>query len=838
MRPPLPIDAHVERVRDALERARAAVLVAPPGSGKTTRVPPSLVGEGKVFLLQPRRVAARSIARRIAEERGFTLGDEVGWQVRFERRFRPDTRLLVATEGILTRRLQSDPLLESFRTIVLDEFHERTVHADLALAFARQAWRARADLRLLVMSATLDAGPVAAFLDGCPVIEVPGRPHPIEIRYEPGRPLAEEVKAAVAGPGGHVLCFLAGAPEIRRAEGELRGLGGARVLPLHGSLSAEEQDQALAPSAERKVILATNLAETSLTVEGVTDVIDTGQHKVLRYDPSRGLDRLELERIPADSAEQRAGRAGRTGPGRVVRLWDARLRLRPRREPEVERVDLAGPVLDVLAWGGDPLAFEWFEAPPADRLEAAQVLLERLGAVSGRRLTPEGEAMHRLPLHPRLSRVMLGAGGDPRAAAVCAVLGEGWRPTTSGEAATTDSDVLSAVDRLREAPPSVKAAARELSSRVPARAERGSPWAQDRPFTSGRVGRAVPKSPGEGRSGAGAPAPPGDEGSASAETADPSASDAAGASRDDGLLRALLAGFPDRVARRREGGSRRLVLASGSGALLGRESGVREGELLVALEVTGGAAGTVRPGAEGGGAEGGALVRLASRVEREWLKGVRTEVVHRFEEESGSVRAVAQDWYDKLLLDERPAPPQPDAAGGLLAEALERRGLGEAAERLRRRLRVAGLEADLHAAVVEACRGRTRLPELAEPERWLDPSVRRQVDRLAPERIELPSGRTAALDYREDGSVVAGAKLQELFGLAETPRVGPRQVPVVFELLAPNGRPVQTTRDLRSFWERTYPEVRKELRGRYPRHPWPDDPWTAEPTHRAKKKPR
>src|SRR5512139_3083500 len=399
MRPALPIDAHVERVREALATARAAVLVAPPGSGKTTRVPPALTGDGPVFLLQPRRVAARSIARRIAEEQGWTPGAEVGWQVRFERRFREDTRLLVATEGILTRRLQSDPLLTAFRTVVLDEFHERTLHADLALAFARQAWRARGDLRLLVMSATLDAGPVASFLDGCPVIEAAGRPHPIEIRYERGRPLAEAVRVVLARPGGHVLCFLAGAPEIRRAQAELAGLAGARVLPLHGTLSAEAQDLALSPSPERKVILATNVAETSLTVEGVTDVIDTGLHKVLRYDPSRALDRLELERIPADSAEQRAGRAGRTGPGRVLRLWDERDRLRPRREPEIERVDLARPLLEVLAWGGDPAAFEWFEAPPADRLEAASTLLERLGAVSGRRLTPEGVAMHRLPLH-------------------------------------------------------------------------------------------------------------------------------------------------------------------------------------------------------------------------------------------------------------------------------------------------------------------------------------------------------------------------------------------------------------------------------------------------------
>lgn len=770
MRPTLPIDAHVGRVREALATARAAVLVAPPGSGKTTRVPPALAADGPVFLLQPRRVAARSIARRIAEEEGWTLGAEVGWQVRFERRFRADTRLLVATEGILTRRLQSDPLLAAFRTIVLDEFHERTLHADLALSFARQAWRAREDLRLLVMSATLDAGPVASFLDGCPVIEASGRPYPIEVRYEPGRPLADAVRGVLGRPGGHVLCFLAGAPEIRRAQAEIGGVAGARVMPLHGTLSAEEQDLALAPSPERKVVLATNLAETSVTIEGVTDVIDSGQHKVLRYDPSRGLDRLEQERIPADSAEQRAGRAGRTGPGRVLRLWDPRDRLRPRREPEIERVDLAGPALDVLAWGGDPLTFEWFETPPAERLEAALGLLERLGAVSGRRLTPEGQEMHRLPLHPRLARVLLSAGGGARAAAVCAILGEGWRPPVGGDAPTTDSDVLSAADRLREAPPGVRAAARELSS----------------------------------------------------------APDAAGAPRDDRLLRALLAGFPDRVARRRERGSPRLVLASGAGAVLGRESGVREGELLVALEVTGGAA----------GAASEPIVRLASRIEREWLLGVRTEVVHRFDEASGSVRALAQDGYDRLVLGERPVPPQPDVAASLLAEALARRGLGEAAERLRRRLRVAGLEANLHAVVVEACRGLTRLPDLDEPERWLDARLRRRLDRLAPERIGLPSGRTAALDYREDGSVVAAAKLQELFGLAETPQVGHRPVPVVFELLAPNGRAVQTTRDLRGFWERTYPEVRKELRGRYPKHPWPEDPWTAEPTHRARKRPR
>jgi ATP-dependent helicase HrpB len=771
---PLPIDAVVEAVRDALDRSRAAVLVAPPGAGKTTRVPPALVGSGPVFLLQPRRVAARAIARRIAEEQGLTVGREVGWQVRFERRYGRDTRLLVATEGVLTRRLQADPLLSGFATVVLDEFHERSLHADLALALARQASQARRDLRLLVMSATLDPRPVSRFLGECPVIEVGGHPHPVAMEYRPGQGVVDAVREVLASPGGHVLCFLPGAPEIRRVQSELGDAGvRAVVLPLHGLLSAEEQERALAPAESRKVVLATNLAETSLTVEGVSVVIDTGQHKVLRYDPSRGLDRLELERIPQDSAEQRAGRAGRTGPGRVLRLWDARDRLRARREPEILRVDLAGPALEVLAWGGDPAAFEWFEPPPLDRLESALRLLERLGAVSAGRLLPLGEAMHRLPLHPRLARVLLGADDSPRAAAACAVLAEQWRPGFAGDPPTTDSDVQSAVDRIDTAPARVRAAARELE----------------------RIARRPPPH-------GAAPLP------------------------EESLRRALLAAFPDRVARRREARSPRLQLASGQGAVLGRESGVREGELLLALEVTAGEAGAGRD----------PLVRTAVRIERAWLEGVRTELVHRFDPDAGSVRAFARDLYEELLLAEREVPPDHQAAEEILAAELRRRGPGEEALALQRRLGVAGLAADLETARREACRGRTRLPDGDDPSRWLEPALRSRLDRLAPVRLPLPSGRTAALSYREDGSVVAAVKLQELFGLAETPRLGPRQVPVIFELLAPNGRPVQTTADLRGFWERTYPEVRKELRGRYPRHPWPEDPWSAEPTHRPKKR--
>jgi ATP-dependent helicase HrpB len=763
VRPPLPIDAHLPAIRSDLKRHRRLVLVAPPGAGKTTRVPPALVADGPVFLLQPRRVAARSIAGRIAAEQGEILGREVGFEVRFERQVSPQTRLVVATEGILTRRLQQDPLLEDFATVVLDEFHERSLHADLALAFLKPALSARPDLRVLVMSATLDAGPVAEFLGGCPVREVDVRPHPVEVRYAPGLSADAAVREAIAGPGGHVLCFLPGAGEIRDVQARLPGLD---VFPLHGSLSSADQDAALTPGRGRRVILATNIAETSITVEGVTHVVDTGWQKVLRYDAARALDRLETERVSADAAEQRKGRAGRTGPGHAVRLWDPRDRLRPRREPEIARVDLAGPVLEVFAWGGDPATFEWFEAPDADRLQAARSLLERLGAIDGRRLTALGERMRTLPLPPRLARVFVEAGQTPRAAAACAWLAERRPIASTGDPETTDSDILPLLDRMDRAPRTVRQAARQLANM------------------------------GATREGAG---------------------------DDVTLRRALWAGFPDRLARRREPASNRLLLSSGHGAVLARESGVRNAEWLVALDVSGGAAG---PGSE-------ALVRLASRVEAEWLTPTAREVVHRLE--GDSVRAYARDLYDAIVIEERPVPPDPEKASALVARALLERDLGEANERVRRRLRFAGVAVDLPALLLAASVGKLRVPSV-DLLAFLPHRERSEMERLAPDTITVPSGRAARLEYREDGSVTAAVKLQELFGLAEAPRIGPRKEAVTLELLAPNGRPVQTTRDLRGFWERTYPEVRKELRGRYPKHPWPEDPWTAIPTHKTRRR--
>ena len=792
---PLPLDAHIPGIVRVLEEGRHAVIVAPPGAGKTTRVPPALLCFGRVILLQPRRVAARSLARRIAAEQGWTVGEEVGWQVRFERRFGPSTRLLVATEGILTARLQADPLLSEFAVIVIDEFHERSLHADLALALAREAAAARDDLRLIVMSATLDAAPVAEFLGDCPIVEIPGRPHPVEIGHAPElspvdavRRMLESGRASesATGPGsGHMLVFLPGAPEIRRTANELatvlartgRDQGDARrvvVLPLHGTLEAAAQDAALAPSPERKVILATNIAETSLTIEGVTDVIDSGYHKVLRYDPASGLDRLDTERISRDSAEQRAGRAGRTGPGRVLRLWDSRLSLREHREPEISRVDLAEPFLEVLAWGGDPLRFRWYEPPAPERARAALVLLEALGALAGGRITALGQTLRRFPLHPRLARVLLEARGSREAAAACAVLGEGWIPEGAGDV-STDSDVLARMEQLDRAPWSVRHAADELAA------------------TASRI--LAPR-----------------------DSARPP-----GPTSEECLNRALLAGFPDRVALRRGPGSPRLLLAGGQGAVLGRESGVLEGDWLLALEVL--------AAKRGEGAE--AIVRTASRIDRSWLRPTSRATEHLFEAGAGAVRAFERTRYGALVLSEHPVTPDPLEASRLLCDAIRARGFDERELSLLRRIRFAGLAWDEEAWLATACAGCSSLSEVDLPGA-VPRTLLRQLDSLAPEAIPVPSGRQARLEYRMDGTVSASIKLQELFGLAETPRIGARREPVTLVLLSPSGRPVQTTRDLRSFWDRGYPEVRKELRGRYPRHPWPEDPWTAPATHRTK----
>jgi ATP-dependent helicase HrpB len=895
----LPIEPFLDRIVADVRRCRAAVITAAPGAGKTTRVPPALVSDGPVILLQPRRVAARAIASRIAAERGWTLGREVGWQIRFDKRFSSTTQLLVVTEGILTARMQTDPLLSDFRTVVLDEFHERSIHADLAIALARQAWRARDDLRLVVMSATLDAASVSAFLDGCPIVDVPGRLHPITIEYAPRESVADAAAYALSQTDGQVLCFLPGAPEIQRAIHHLQQkLSGAdvEVVPLHGSLDADTQDRALASSARRRIIVATNLAETSLTVPGVTAVIDSGLHKVARYDADRGIDSLETERITADAADQRAGRAGRLAPGLVRRLWDASDRLRPHREAEIHRVDLAAAALDVIAWGGDPRSLEWYERPREDALDAALALLERLGLVTlprrmgpaeaghyrgsgspramdpaeARRpessslrhdesvvsgfsrtsatpptdptlladptqpaLTALGERVRHIPLHPRLTRMLVEAGGAREIAQACALLSE--RHFLPPRIASTSSDLLSAIDDWQNMPVHLQRVANviaDLGLRIADSTLR---------IADCGLRNSSPKLPS-------ADAKP-QSGLRSRQSAIPSRSPQStirnpqSAMSDPAFRRAILAGYPDRVAQRRAPGSTSVRLASGTGAVISDESGVRDGEFLVALEVqapvvraapartSNVAPGRTRPSVP---AASEARIRLASRVEREWLQPTATDVVHRFDQDTGSVKAVRVERYDALILSEHPVPVDADVAAHLLATAWIERGAGPDDERLLRRLRFAGRTIDVEAIVQIAARGARSLHDI-HVDRGLPPDVRRALDRDAPETIAVPSGRHARLEYQDDGTVMASVKLQELFGLAETPRIGPRREPVLLSLLAPNGRPVQLTRDLRSFWDRTYPEVRKELRGRYPKHPWPEDPWNAPPTHRRKK---
>ncbi|HXT68899.1 MAG TPA: ATP-dependent helicase C-terminal domain-containing protein [Vicinamibacterales bacterium] len=765
---PLPIDVSLPAIVDALATRRAVVVTAAPGAGKTTRVPPALVVDGPVLLLQPRRVAARSIARRIAEERGWSIGREVGWQVRFERNFTSETRLLVATEGVLTARLQQDPLAAGFRTIVIDEFHERSVHVDVGLALAREAWRARPDLRLVIMSATIDAARVAAYLDGCPVIDVPGRLFPLDVSYQPGIAVEDAVAQMIPGLTGAVLCFLPGAPEIRRTAERLAGrsaLRGVPVLPLHGSLDADDQDAVLRPSSASRVILATNLAETTVTVPDVTAVIDTGLHKVARYDADRAIDSLETERVTQDSADQRAGRAGRLQAGRAVRLWDARDRLRPHREPEIARVDLASTVLDIIAWGGDPRTLGWFEAPPPSALAGAIDLLERLGALDrDARLTELGSTLRRIPVHPRLARMLVASGGSLTMARACAWLSERHSGIAQSSRQATSCDLLAAVER----------------GRLPAHVERAAAQIQR------AAGSSTP-----------------------------------GALSDDAFRRAVLAGYPDRVARRRPGSTDRFVLASGAGARLGRESGVINHEFIVAVDVTAG---------EAIGAD--ALIRIATGVDRGWVTATSKGVRHEFDGATGGVRANRVEMYESLVLSEHPMPPDPIEAGRILADEYLRRGPSEPDSALIRRLAFAGVTMEFRELVAGAAAGKTRLADI-DLEAALPFDVRRVLETHAPAALAVPSGRTVALEYRDGGIVAASVKLQELFGLADSPRVGRARVPVTFELLSPAGRPVQVTNDLRSFWTRGYPEVRKELRARYPKHPWPEDPWTATPTHRT-----
>lgn len=806
----LPIDPLLPQARRLLAEHGGLVVIAPPGSGKTTRLAPALLEsvEGRILLLQPRRVAARLAARRIAHERGSPLGGEVGYSVRFDRKVGPDTRLEVLTEGLLTRRLLADPFLEGVGAVVLDEFHERSLDLDLCLAMLRELQAdARPELKLVVMSATLDPAPVARFLRDAPVLEAPGRTFPVDIRYAPDHGyLDQQVARAVhrhAGQG-HTLVFLPGKGEIRRAQEALQDAPWP-IFPLHGGLKPEQQEAALAPSDQPKVVLATNIAETSVTLPGVRCVIDTGLSRVPHFDPALGLSRLELGLISQASADQRAGRAGRTGPGIAIRLWEPGRGLRPFQAPEIERVDLSSALLAVLEWGSQPQDFGWFQAPAQSVLGRAQSTLESLGALrGGGGLSDVGHTLAQLPTHPRLGAVIIEGHkrGHLWAACVAAALvseRDPWEQATFPGAREDDLHAR------------VQAMARGLPGHRKAKAELDRVVKQLQALASRTLG------PGGG----------------SPKTV-PSPAE---------LSACLLAGFSDRVAQRRAPGSPRFLLASGQGAVLDSASLVEEAPVVLAVALDGGRKGE----------RSEHWIRIASPLDPQTLP-TRTHRALRWEGER--LVCSEQERLGALVLKSRPAKADP----GEIAHALAERVRKDPAQVLRHSPELEALLArvdllrehcpelelpdlDPLGMVDRLCVGRSSLAELRALD-WAQellatlPWEQQQALREhAPERIRVSSGSNLKVTYARGERPVLAARIQQLFGM-DTPRICKGGVALRVHLLAPNNRPQQVTDDLAGFWTGSYAEVRKQLRGRYPKHAWPEQPTAQDAQDRPQRKRR
>jgi ATP-dependent helicase HrpB len=771
-KPALPVDAILPVIVDSLKLQPNLVIVAPPGAGKTTRVPPALLGlvAGDVVVLEPRRIAARLAARRVASELGELVGETVGYQIRFEEAIGPRTRLRFVTEGVLTRRLLSDPHLKGVSAVVLDEFHERHLEGDLALAWLKRLQRTRRDLLMVVMSATLDAEPVAQYLDGCPIVRSEGKLFDLAIKHLPysPEPLEVQVRNAAewlidAGHSGDTLVFLPGAVEIRRAMRACDALvrrANLLALPLHGSLPPKEQDRALSPAAQRKIVFATNVAESSITVEGVTAVIDSGLARFAAYSPWSGLPTLHIGRVSKASAKQRAGRAGRTTAGRVLRLYteeDYSRRL-DQDAPEILRSDLSQLCLSLRAMGiAHVRDIEWLDAPAEAAVEQAESLLDRLGA--------RGEMAQRLaqyPLPPRLSRILVeaverGVGEDGCLAV--ALLGSGGR--------VEKNDLLAALDA-------------ELDHRVVQHVTQLR-----------RIARI------------------------SAEKKH----------NDDALLMAVLAGFPDRVARLRAGNQ--VLLSNGASAELAGEP--PRYEFMVAVD------------AEDRKEKPLPLIRMTARIEPEWLIDlfsgrVRDQSNVVWNRVAERVDAVSALLYDDLVIQEsRGTVPDPQAAAELLAQKAMEVGIdrfvdGRALNEFTGRVEFAGLAVPNTAeALRELCDGLRSFAELKKAAAGLVSVLERKVGarqfrELAPESVRLQKGRQTKIHYERGKPPWIASRLQDFFGMRDTPRIGPERRPVVVHLLAPNQRAVQTTTDLAGFWERLYPEVRRELMRRYPRHAWPERP--------------
>ncbi|MBZ5523465.1 MAG: ATP-dependent helicase HrpB [Acidobacteriia bacterium] len=774
-KPALPVDAILPEIISSLKHNSSIVIEAPPGAGKTTRVPPALLElvRGEVVVLEPRRIAVRLAARRVAWELGEQVGETVGYQVRFEEVAGPRTRLRFVTEGVLTRRLISDPGLRGVDAVVLDEFHERHLDSDLALALLKRLQKTRPGLRIVVMSATLEADPVARYLGDCPIVRSDGKLFELSIRHLPysPEPLHVQVRKAVEmltddDHPGHTLIFLPGAAEIRRAMRECEAVGRRAellLLPLHGDLPPAEQDRAVLPSSQRKLIFATNVAESSVTVEGVTAVIDSGLARVATYSPWTGLPTLHIKRVSKASARQRAGRAGRTGPGRVLRLYPEEDYVRrPEHDtPEIERSDLSQLGLALRAMRVKHFDnIDWLTAPPVAAIQNAELLLDRLGAAGDM-----AQRLARYPLPPRLSRILVeamerGVGEDGCVAA--ALLGSGAR--------SDKSDLLAAIESQES-------------------------QQDDRLLQHIRQLRRIARPPRQSRH------------------------------DDDAMLISVLTGFPDRVARRRTGNQ--VLLSTGVSAELAGEPPPYE--FMIAVD------------AEDRKEKPLPLIRMTARIEPEWLidlfpDHVREQSSVTWNRVAERVEAVSALLYDELVIQEsRDARPEAEAAAALLAQKAMEAGIerfvdAEVLNLFMARVEFAGFEKpDISQVLQDLCSGLRSFAELKSAAKHFIPLLEQKVDsrrlqELAPLNIRLQNGRQTKVHYEHGKPPWIASRLQDFFGMRETPRIGVDRTPVVIHLLAPNQRPVQTTTDLAGFWERLYPQVRRELMRRYPRHAWPERP--------------
>lgn len=825
----LPIEPLLPSILAALERERALVLQAPPGAGKTTGVPPALLdarwlGDQAILMLEPRRLAARAAASRLAELHGETPGGTFGYRVRGDSRVGRATRVEVVTEGILTRRLQRDPTLEGVGAVIFDEFHERSLDADLGLALCiRTRDLVRDDLRLLVMSATIDGAPVAELLGRAPLLTSEGREFPVETRYlahraatdtrvEPAATAA--ISHALRADRGDLLVFLPGASEIRRTAALLaeRDINDALVTPLFGALTPEEQRRAIQPDpgGRRKIVLATSIAETSLTIEGVGVVIDCGLSRVPRFSPRTGMTRLDTVRVSRASAEQRRGRAGRLGPGVCYRLWAEanNAQLLERSLPEIASADLAPLALDLAAAGvSDPAELRWLDPPsPAAFAQASELLVELEILDADGAITPHGREVADLPLHPRLGHMLVRArqaGGVRLACDIAALLSE--RDVVRGIDSAPDADIARRIDLLRGT--SFDAAVdRDALNRARRDAD--------------RLFRLVSST-----------------GNASNDT-----------SESLGSLLALA--YPDRVAQRRPGDRARYLLRTGRGAELAAGQSMSKAPWIVAAELD-----DRRPESR---------VFLAAPLDfdevlRLFARQIVIEDVVELDKTGGAVVARRRELLGAIVLREATAPhASPELVQSALLDAIRERGLaklawGDAAQRMRERIRfVSGHEAgwpDMSDAALMEHIGDWLGPSLAGIRRLadldrvdfvgalsslLDWRQRRDLDRLAPTHIEVPSGSRIPVDYADPHAPALAVRIQEVFGMLESPRVLDGRVPITMQLLSPAHRPVQVTKDLSGFWRTSYFDVRKDLRGRYPKHEWPDDPLVATATRRAK----